>query len=108
MSGEDIRRYTFAEIKRMVEAGETRSDWDRVRNMTEEELERSIADDPDWRDLIVDWDKATWFPPERKEAVTLSIDQEVVDWFRQQGDDYQDRIAEVLREHVRAHRKDAA
>jgi hypothetical protein len=41
MSGEDIRRYTFAEIKRMVEAGETRSDWDRVRNMAEEELERS-------------------------------------------------------------------
>jgi hypothetical protein len=38
----------------MVEAGETRSDWDRVRNMAEEELERSIADDPDWRDLIVD------------------------------------------------------
>ena len=56
MSGEDIRRYTFAEIKRMVEAGETRSDWDRVRNMAEEELERSIADDPDWRDLIVDWE----------------------------------------------------
>jgi uncharacterized protein (DUF4415 family) len=108
MSGEDIRRYTFAEIKRMVEAGETRSDWDRVRNMAEEELERSIADDPDWRDLIVDWDKATWFPPEKKEAVTLSIDQEVVDWFRQQGGDFRDRITKMLSEYVRARRRDAA
>lgn len=108
MSDEDIRRYTFAEIQKMVEAGETRSDWDRIRNMTEEELERSIADDPDWCDLIVDWDKATWFPPERKEAVTLSIDQEVVDWFRQQGGDFRDRIIETLREHVRERRRDAA
>jgi uncharacterized protein (DUF4415 family) len=52
--------------------------------------------------------KATWFPPEKKEAVTLSIDQEVVDWFRQQGGDFRDRITEMLREHVRARRRDAA
>jgi uncharacterized protein (DUF4415 family) len=56
----------------------------------------------------VDWDEATRFPPERKETVTLSIDQEVVDWFRRQDEGYQSRIADVLREHVRAHRKDAA
>jgi len=56
VSEEDIRRYTFAELRKMVEAGETHTDWDRIHNMTEEELERSIADDPDWRDLIVDWE----------------------------------------------------
>ena len=91
----------------MVEAGETHTDWERLRNMTEEELERSIADDPDRCDLIVDWDSATWVSPEQ-EAVTLPLDREVIDWFRRQGEDYQNRIAEVLREHVRAHRKDAA
>ncbi|MBV9117790.1 MAG: hypothetical protein JOY63_10565, partial [Acetobacteraceae bacterium] len=53
MSEEDIRRYTLAELRKMVEAGETHTDWERLRNMTEEELERSIADDPDWCDLIV-------------------------------------------------------
>ena len=40
--------------------------------------------------------------------VMLSLDREVIDWFRQQGGDFRDRITEVLREHVRARRKDAA
>ena len=106
MSGEDIRIYTAEELEAMRRRGETKTDWDRLRTMTEEELEQSIADDPDWRDLIVDWDEAAWAAP--KEAVTLSLDREVIDWFRHQGDDYQNRIAEVLREHVRAHCKDAA
>jgi len=107
VSEEDIRRYTLAELRKMVEAGETHTDWERLRNMTEEELERSIADDPDWCDLIVDWENATWMSPE-KEAVMLSLDREVIDWFRQQGGDFRDRITEMLREHVRARRKDAA
>jgi uncharacterized protein (DUF4415 family) len=76
--------------------------------MTEEELERSIADDPDWRDLVVDWEKATWFTSKGEEVVTLAIDREVIDWFREQGGDFRDRITDMLREHVRAHRKDAA
>ncbi|MBV9117592.1 MAG: BrnA antitoxin family protein [Acetobacteraceae bacterium] len=40
--------------------------------------------------------------------MTLSLDREVIDWFRQQGGDFRDRITEMLREHVRARRKDAA
>ena len=107
MSGEDIRIYTAEELEAMRRRGETKTDWDRLRTMTEEELEQSIADDPDWRDLVVDWDEATSFAPERHEVVTLSIPHDVIEWFRHQGDDYQSRIAEVLREHVRAHRKDA-
>jgi uncharacterized protein (DUF4415 family) len=107
MKDEDIRIYTADELEAMRRRGETKTDWNRLRTMTEKELEQSIADDPDWSDLIVDWDNATWVSPE-KEAVTLSLDREVIEWFRQQGDDYQSRITNVLREHVRAHRKDAA
>lgn len=108
MSEEDIRRYTLAEIQKMVEAGETKTDWDRLRNMTEEELEQSIADDPDWRDLVIDWEHATWVRPDRQEMVTLPIDRDVVEWFRQQEGDYCARVNDLLREYMRAHRKDAA
>ena len=107
MKSEDIRIYTADELEAMRRRGETKTDLNRLRTMTEEELERSIADDPDWCGITVDWDNATWVSPEQ-EAVTLPFDREVIDWFRRQGDDYQGRIAEVLREHVRAHRKDAA
>jgi hypothetical protein len=37
--------------------GESRTDLARVRAKTEEELERDIADDPDWKDISRDWYK---------------------------------------------------
>ena len=82
MSGEDIRVYTAEELEAMRRRGETKTDWGRLRTTTEEELEQSIADDPDWRDLVVDWDEATSLPPERQEVVTLSIPHDLVEWFR--------------------------
>lgn len=39
-----------------------------------------------------------------KTMVTIRLDQEVVDWFRQQGDGYQTRINEALHEYMAAHR----
>ncbi len=35
-----------------------------------------------------------------KQQLTLRLDADVVDWFKQQGDGYQSRINAALREHV--------
>jgi uncharacterized protein (DUF4415 family) len=35
-----------------------------------------------------------------KQQLTLRIDADVVDWFKQQGEGYQSRINAALREHV--------
>jgi uncharacterized protein (DUF4415 family) len=40
--------------------------------------------------------------PESKESVTIRLDREVVQWFREQGPGYQTRMNAVLRSFVHA------
>ena len=54
----DTVRYTVEEIDAMLARGDSRTDWASVKGMTEEELEASIAADPDDVHAQVDWRKA--------------------------------------------------
>ncbi len=45
-----MRRYTAGEMTRLATT-ESQTDWDRVRNMTEAEMEEAIASDEDRRDV---------------------------------------------------------
>jgi uncharacterized protein (DUF4415 family) len=104
MSEEDIRRYTVEQLRKMREQGLSQTDWARAESMTEEELERSIADDPDWKDIPEDWykDAILCAPPGKK---LVAIDEDVREWFREQGPDDQTRMNAVLRRFMLAHRK---
>jgi uncharacterized protein (DUF4415 family) len=101
---EDIRRATAAEIKRMIAAGEDKTDWEAVRAMPQEEVER-LADEEDgplpegWEDTIV------LGIPEPKQDVHIRLDPAVLRWFKAQGPGYQTRINEVLRSFVRARQR---
>jgi uncharacterized protein (DUF4415 family) len=77
--------------------GET--NWARVDQMSEAELDAAIAadrDDPGNNPEF--WDRAHLVFP-RKERVTLRLDADVLDWFRRQGRGYQARINAILRRH---------
>ncbi len=102
----NIVRYTKEELDERVRRGEDQTDWERVDAMTEDELERAIADDPDWADVPRDWYRnAHLVPPRvRKKQITLRLDPEVVEWFKAQGAGYQSRINAVLRRFVEAKR----
>jgi len=66
--------------------------------MTEAELEESIANDTDWSEVPRDWYlKAEAAMPTRKKLVSVRLDADVLDWFRNQGSGYQTRINSVLR-----------
>ena len=80
------------------------TDWKRVDAMTEEELERAIAADPD-ADIVPDWTKAKLVLPQRKQSVHLRVDPDVLDWFRRQGSGYLTRMNAVLRTYYEAQRK---
>ena len=97
MSGKITRR-------KLGEIREDLTDWARVDAMTEEELERNIAADPD-SDLPVDWTKARLVLPQRKESIHLRVDPDVLAWFRRQGRGYLTRMNAVLRAYYEAHRK---
>jgi uncharacterized protein (DUF4415 family) len=80
--------------------GESQTDWARVDAMTEEELERAIAADPDADLGPVDWSRVQVGFPRPKKAIHIRLDADVVDWFKAQGPGYQTRINAILRSYV--------
>ena len=100
---ETITRLTGEEIDDMLRRGESRTDWDRVRAMTDEEIEANI----DYEDEGV-FDLSTAQPgiPGLPEPLTIRLDPEVMAWFMAQGDDYRSRMNAVLRDFVAAQKRE--
>jgi uncharacterized protein (DUF4415 family) len=102
MSEEHIVRRKLSEIR----DGET--DWERVKALTDEEIEAAALADPDAPPLDVDapdfWEEVIITIPSKK-LVCLRIDRDVLDWFREQGKGYQTRMNAVLRSYMDAHTK---
>lgn len=100
---------TEREIKERIAAGESRTDWARVKAMTEAELEAAIAADPD--EDLENPDAGEWFDglppmPPRKKYINIGLDEDLVAWFKHGGRGYQTRINAVLRQYFRAHREE--
>jgi uncharacterized protein (DUF4415 family) len=77
------------------------TDWARFDAITDEELEKAIAADPD-SDVDVDWSTARLVLPERKQSVHLRVDPEVLAWFKAQGKGYLTRMNAVLKSYYKA------
>lgn len=93
----DVRIYTRSQLRRMKD----RTDWDRVADTSDAEIERAIAADPDWAEFKdVDWSKADLVAPPRKKPISIRVDEDVLDFFKAQGVGYQRRINAVLRAYV--------
>jgi uncharacterized protein (DUF4415 family) len=83
-----------------------KTDWARVDALTDEEIEKSIEDDPDWAEFKdVDWSKAVLFNPPEKKPISIRLDADVLDFFKRGGSGYQRRINQVLRSYMDQRRK---
>jgi uncharacterized protein (DUF4415 family) len=84
--------------------GET--NWPRVNRLTDREIERAAASDPDAAPIATaDWFRqARLVEPRSKEAVSIRLDEDLIAWFKRRGRGYQTRINAVLRAYVEAHR----
>jgi uncharacterized protein (DUF4415 family) len=101
MSKERIVSYTIDEIEEKIARGESKTDWARVDAKTDKDIERDMRDDPDWQDLIdIDWSKAKLIIPKKKKAVSIRLDEDVLDYFQSSGKGYQTRINAVLRHFI--------
>lgn len=70
--------------------------------MTDAEIDAAIASDPDWAELEpIDWTKAEVVVPPKKQAISIRLDQDLIDFFKKQGPGYQRRINAVLRGYMR-------
>ena len=98
-----IVRYTLEEIEELQRKGLTNTDWERLDNMTDEEVERNALEDNRRHGIPDDWYKDAvlmrW-PP--KEQISIRIDEDVLKFFRSMGKGYQTKINAVLRAFMEA------
>jgi uncharacterized protein (DUF4415 family) len=82
-----------------------RTNWKRLEALTDEDIERAIAEDPDSAPpLDADWfRKAELVIPGAKTATSIRVDSDVMGWFRTQGRGWQTRMNAVLRAYAKAH-----
>jgi uncharacterized protein (DUF4415 family) len=89
-------RYTLGNLPE----GDT--DWERVDRLTDEEIEQAIREDPDAAPIAdQEWfRKAVLVIPPHLKHRWVQIDEDLMAWFRGQGEDWPARINEVLRTHL--------
>ena len=86
--------------RRAEPAGPTRgrADIERLRTMSDAEVDS--ASPPELKDLPPDlWNDPVVVPPPKR-AISLRVDQDVLDWFRARGPRYQSRMNAVLRAYM--------
>ncbi len=83
---------------------ESLTDWNRISQWTDDEIETMASSDPDHPPL----DDEFWNSVDRSELdsrVSVELDRDVIDFFRGTGRDVDGRINAVLRDHVAAQMK---
>ena len=92
-----------------LERRKSETDWKRFHSITDEEIEAAIANDPHWAEFKdLDWREAVLVIPPRKKAISIRVDEDVLDFFKQEGAGYQRRMNAVLRSYMQQKRKKRA
>jgi uncharacterized protein (DUF4415 family) len=102
MSEQRITRRTLADKRR------GRTDWDRLRGMSEAEIEANAAadaDNPTWTDAELAAAALVLPAEDAKVPVSIRLDAEVLDYFKAAGRGYQSRINAVLLGYVRSQQR---
>jgi len=76
----------------------SRTDWERLERMTDAEID--VSDIPPLDESF--FKKATVRMPQSKKAVSLRLDSDLLDWFKEQGKGYQTKINAILRVYMQA------
>jgi uncharacterized protein (DUF4415 family) len=76
--------------------------------LTDKEIEEAVRNDPDAVPLDVDWSEAVLVIPPKKKAISIRVDEDVLDYFRKDGSGYQRRMNAVLRSYMQQKRKKRA
>ncbi len=100
-----IKSYTAAELK--AKRAESHTDLSKVDAISDEELERLVAEDEGERAVRADWTRAKLVLPQAKQSVHLRLNQEIISFFKSQGKGHISRMQAVLKAYVDAQRSQA-
>ena len=95
-------------MKKISTFKESQTDWQRLETMKDEDLDFSDCPEVTPEMFARAVVRKGLKPVTRKTQLTLRIDGDVLDWFRQQGRGYQTQINSLLRAYMEAHKQDAA
>lgn len=76
------------------------TDWDRIDRLTEEEIEEWSRTDPDHPGTDAAFWKGVPAKTPEKQAISIKLDKDLLDFFKAQGRGYQTRINAVLRHYM--------
>ena len=77
-----------------------KTDWTAVDALSDAEIAAAVRGDPDAVPLDFDWSKAVLVVPPRKRAISIRLDEDVLDFFKRGGVGYQRRMNAVLRSYM--------
>lgn len=77
-----------------------KTDFARLRRLTDEDIAAAVADDPDAASMDIDWSQAEPIYPIRKKPVSIRLDEDILSYFKRMGRGYQTRINAVLRSYM--------
>ncbi|NLG17869.1 MAG: BrnA antitoxin family protein [Fibrobacter sp.] len=69
------------------------TDWERLSTMSDKEI--NLSENPELDDSF--FSNAALRMPEPKKSVNIRLDQDILEWYKQQGPGYQTRMNAVLR-----------
>lgn len=99
MKGKRIVRVSATQARKMTD----KTDLKRLKRMSDKDIVRAAKSDPDAAILPRRfWKEALLTAPRAKRQVTLRLDAEVLDFFKQTGKGYQTKINRVLKAFVAA------
>lgn len=83
---------------------ESRTDWERVRELSDEEIHQAVEEDPDTAILDEEWFRKAKLvvPTAEKTRITIRLDEDIVEYFKREGKGYQSRINAVLKAYILA------
>jgi uncharacterized protein (DUF4415 family) len=104
-SGGNVTRFSADELWKRPSG---KSDWRKVDALSDEDIDKAVARDPDAAPVDLDWSNAVILAPPRKRALSIRLDPDVFEFFKSKGRGYQTRINAVLRHYVEHEQKKKA
>ncbi len=94
-------------MKKKSTSKKSETDWKRIDAMKDEDID--FSDIPEitpemFANAVV---RRNFKPIPRKKQLTLRVDSDVVDWYKNQGRGYQTRINSLLRAYMKEHQRSA-
>ena len=94
-------------MKKKSTSKKSETDWKRINALKDEDID--FSDIPEitpemFANAVV---RRNFKPIPRKKQLTLRVDSDVVDWYKNQGRGYQTRINSLLRAYMKEHQRSA-